>query len=70
MHSFQGFSRDFVWNELSMVEGWGYFQWAINNDPIRRIMGGEKTGTSYCQQEKIRLIEQAIKADPNWQCQN
>jgi hypothetical protein len=57
---------DFVWDDLPMVQGWAYYQWAINNDPVGKIFGREKTGLSYVRQEVDKLINEAIKQDSRW----
>ena len=63
--AFGQFSEEYVWDGLPMSQGWVYFVWASDNDPVSKICGGQK-GSRYIRQEIDNLIEQAVKLEPRW----
>jgi hypothetical protein len=56
---------EYVWDELPMIEGWAYYQWAVNNDPLVKIFG-ERNSKGFVAQQVERLVDEAIKHDPRW----
>lgn len=58
--------HEYVWDELPMVEGWVYFRWAMNNDPLTRMFGGERNKRGFVKQEYDKLMKHAIETDPRW----
>jgi hypothetical protein len=65
MATFSQFSREYVLDELPMAEGWVYFVWAMDNDPVAKILGGQR-GPRFIKHEIDRLIEEAVKLEPRW----
>jgi hypothetical protein len=55
LHYYPSFTRQFVWDELPMVEGWAYFAFAYLDDPAHKFAGVKCNG-GYVKQESERLI--------------
>lgn len=64
--AFPQMSMDFVWYELPMMEGWAYFRWALRNDTLARLFGGEGLGAGFLAQERERLVAEAVEKDERW----
>lgn len=57
---------EYVWDELPLIEGLIYFQWALNNDVLAKLFGVERIGKSFVAMEAEKLIKQAVDFDPKW----
>ena len=62
LKTYPSFNREFVWDELPMIEGWAYFSWAYENDAMNQLGGVSRTSPSYIKQESEKLISQALAA--------
>ena len=58
MKSYPSFTREFVLDELSMVEGWMWHSFAYLDDPAHKF-GGVDAKHGYVFEESQKLIQQA-----------
>lgn len=52
-----GWAEEFIGDELDMVKGWMFYNWALANEANRYGSGLEIVGKGYIQKEKQRLKE-------------
>ena len=63
LKTYHSFTLEFVWDELAMDEGWCYWNFAYQDDPMHKF-SGVKAAKNYMRQEVDKLVEEAKRA---WQ---
>lgn len=56
--TFPSLTREAIFWELPMVQGWAYFGWAIENDGWMAFSGLTRQGSGYVGEEVKRILEQ------------
>jgi hypothetical protein len=55
---YQQFTKDYVENELPMIQGWAFLADAMENDGWLNFCGLTRVGDGYVKQETRKLIDQ------------
>jgi hypothetical protein len=61
LKTYPGLSRDEVWWELPMDQGWAMYYWAMENDPWLQFNGVRRADNGYVGQEINRLVRIALE---------
>ncbi len=59
MRTFSGFSPEFVWDGLPMIQGMAFYSWAMENDAMNQFGGITRVSPGYVKQESQKLVEEA-----------